>query len=60
MKLDVFHLANRVAVVGVGPMAHCHADVSTVDSLARCGAPAGDEAAGWAIVVAEWEFQCLQ
>lgn len=60
MKLDVFHLASRVTVADAEPMAHWHADVSTVGSLAHFGEPAEGWAAGLVIVVAEWEFQCLK
>lgn len=58
----VFHSTGRVRAVDAEMVGHYWADVSAVDALAQfCGLDglAVELVAGWAIVVAELEFQCL-
>lgn len=57
-----FHSAAHVRAVDEAAV-HCWADDSAVDVLAQfCGADglAVESVAGWAIAVAESEFQCLK
>lgn len=58
-----FHSTARVRGADGSAAGRCYADVTAADAPARfCGADelAVGSVAGWAIAVAELEFQCLQ